>query len=1159
MSRWRVQLLGGFGLWRDETALAHRFETDSARALFAWLCLNAGKPARRDALAALLWPDTSQSAALSALRTTLTRMRRALADTAPALHSDPQTVTLILPADWEVDAALFDQAIAQTRAHTHRRAAGCPDCLARLQQAVAHYAGDLLAGLSVESGLFMDWLAGQREHFHQAALDALETLAERAAMEADWPTALRYSQRQLSLEPWHEPAHRRTMLGLAHQGQRMAALAQYRACRRVLQQEFGADPDPETQRLADAIRLSRWSPAARAPAPGQSRAEALDQLPFIGRGRDLRTLMDLLNQPATRLLSVIGEGGIGKTRLVIRAAQHMRFAFDDGARFIFLHPEDKPAHAPDPAQATSHLAWHIAEACQIGAQGHRSPEAQVLAALKARRHLLVFDSFEHVLEAAGFLGELLEAAPGCAALVASRQRLNLRREQVVRLEGMSLNIEGATGSAGAQLFLALAERNGVVLNAPEARPQIEAICAALHGMPLGIELAAACLSGMGLSALQQAVQQSPGVLSIPIADLPARHRSLQAVFESAWQTLGEAGQQALAALSVLRAPCPPQAAVHLAGSAATLSALVEQSLAHHLADGSLWMHESTRRFAAEKLGAGPDGAMRAQAAQRRHAEWFLRWLAESHSALRSAASADTREQLIASFDDLDAAWRWALAQGEWEWVSAAAFSYETLHRLAGRLADGADRLSHALQIAPPAHDEAACRLRARLLIARDTLQSLRDNQANMEPELREAAALAERIGDRALIILAWSRLARELRDHGKDGARQALDHAQAALQAIEEQPADPDALSAQAEYWRQSGALDFREGRWQPAERHFRTALALARRAQDHLLIPKMMEHLSTVLVARGASAEADALLNEALERYQQLRLTYQQTNVLDLLGQRADAQGHYAQARQHYLKAIELAQASGNRDAEMVTRINLGISCDQMGDYAQALAHTEAALALCRELGGTDHLTVVLANLSLHAHHNGAHDTALHYAREATTLAKHFGIPELEAYGWEFQGHALLAVGQVDAAEAAYRRALEMRQALEQAMLALETRAGLARVALARGDTLDASAWVEPIAAHLLNGHTLDGAEETLRVYWTTYQVLAHNDDRRAEAILRLAAHLIEQRAARLSDAHSQTVYLKVDVHRCILEAWRANSVSHAAATQNLQTGLPQ
>ncbi len=93
MSRWRVQLLGGFGLWRAETALAHRFETDSARALFAWLCLNAGKPARRDALAALLWPDTSQSAALSALRTTLTRMRRALADAAPALHSDAQTVT----------------------------------------------------------------------------------------------------------------------------------------------------------------------------------------------------------------------------------------------------------------------------------------------------------------------------------------------------------------------------------------------------------------------------------------------------------------------------------------------------------------------------------------------------------------------------------------------------------------------------------------------------------------------------------------------------------------------------------------------------------------------------------------------------------------------------------------------------------------------------------------------------------------------------------------------------------------------------------------------------------------------------------------------------------------------------------------------------------
>jgi tetratricopeptide (TPR) repeat protein len=429
------------------------------------------------------------------------------------------------------------------------------------------------------------------------------------------------------------------------------------------------------------------------------------------------------------------------------------------------------------------------------------------------------------------------------------------------------------------------------------------------------------------------------------------------------------------------------------------------------------------------------------------------------------------------------------------------------------------------------------------------LQLLRTNQSDIEADLREAAALAEHIGDPTLAMLAWSRMASGLRSHGRDGAGQALQCALAALKALEGRPADTDTLGAQVEYWRQQGASDFQEGRWEQAERHMRMALSLARRAEDYLLIPKVMEHLSAILNARGADAEADSLIDQALEIYQRLGLMYQQTNALDILGQRADARGDYALAQQHYLKAIELARYSGNRDAEMVTRINLGISCDQMGDYAQALAHTQEALALCREFGAVDHLTTVLANLSLHAHHNNAHETALRYACEATEKGQSIRAPELEAYGWEFQGHALLALGQAEAAERAYRRALDLRQALDQKALILETRAGLARVALARGNALDAARWVEPIATHLLNGGNLDGAEETLRVYWTTYQVLAHADTSRAAAILQMAQRLIQQRAARLSDERNRAAYLNVEAHRRILQAGHAEAVSRPVA----------
>jgi len=218
MLSWRVRLLGNFEVWRDQTPQSHVFETDSARGLFAWLCLNQGKAIRRDVLATLIWPDKTQSVALSALRTTLTRIRRALdvgTKGSLPLHADAQTVTLTLSDEWTVDALRFEQAIAHIHAHPHRRVIGCPTCLELLRQAVACYEGELLAGLSVHSDAFQDWLTQQREHFHRAALEAMGHLAGRALLEADWAAARGGAERQLRLEPWREEAHRQ-MLSLIH-------------------------------------------------------------------------------------------------------------------------------------------------------------------------------------------------------------------------------------------------------------------------------------------------------------------------------------------------------------------------------------------------------------------------------------------------------------------------------------------------------------------------------------------------------------------------------------------------------------------------------------------------------------------------------------------------------------------------------------------------------------------------------------------------------------------------------------------------------------------------------------------------------------------------------------------------------------------------------
>jgi tetratricopeptide (TPR) repeat protein len=208
------------------------------------------------------------------------------------------------------------------------------------------------------------------------------------------------------------------------------------------------------------------------------------------------------------------------------------------------------------------------------------------------------------------------------------------------------------------------------------------------------------------------------------------------------------------------------------------------------------------------------------------------------------------------------------------------------------------------------------------------------------------------------------------------------------------------------------------------------------------------------------------------------------------------------------------------------------------MGDYASALEATHHALTIEREVNNPQIRCTLFANLSLHYHHLGNQLQALAYAQKAIDLANAIEMPIVAAYGYDFQGHALLASGRVDEATQAYLQALHLREQKGFTILGFESRAGLARAALARGDRKSAAAWVEPIAEHILNA-TLEGPEEPLRVYWTVYQVMRTVNDPRQNFILQSAVTLIHARAERISDANSRRLYLnQVEAHRELLQA---------------------
>ena len=572
---------------------AAAFRTDAERALLAYLAAHQGRAQRRDTLAGLLAPDRPDAEALTYLRNRLARLRDAIGDehaAPPWLGIDRKQIALRSGDDIAVDLAAFERRVAAAEAHAHRELAGCPTCLTRLDEAVALVRGELLAGLNFASDTWQTWLAAQREHYAQRALAAMTLLREARLARGEWAAALAIALRQLALEPWLEAAHRAAMFAHAQLGDRNAALAQFERCEKTLWGELGAEPEAETVRLRERIFDGAPLAAGRASAP--------DNLPqqsgvFFGRETEQAQLLERLVDPRYRLITIAGAGGIGKTRLSIEAGQQARASFPDGVWFVALHAINGGAEQ---------IQIAVGEAAGLAQGGKQLSGEQVLATLRHRRALLIFDNCEAALGALAFLPEWLRRAPQIAVLATSREPLNFAAESVVLLGGLP------TGTAGLGAAEAMfAERGRMARDdfavAGENVPQVRAICALVDGSPLGIALAAAWVRRRSLAQIRDEISRSLDFLSTRLRDADPRHRSMRAVFEASWRQLAPEEQAALAALSVFPATFTADAAHAVAGATqATLDALCEKSLLQQQhGPGRFHLHSLLRQFAADML------------------------------------------------------------------------------------------------------------------------------------------------------------------------------------------------------------------------------------------------------------------------------------------------------------------------------------------------------------------------------------------------------------------------------------------------------------------------------------------------------------------------------------------------------------------------------
>jgi predicted ATPase/DNA-binding CsgD family transcriptional regulator len=374
---------------------------------------------------------------------------------------------------------------------------------------------------------------------------------------------------------------------------------------------------------------------------------------FIGRTDDLVGIVTLLTDPACRLLTLVGPGGIGKTRLAIQAAAEAQSHFKDGVCFVALQP----------VISTDFLVPSLVDALGLTFYGPESPRSQLLHHLHPKNLLLVLDNFEHLLDDVALLTEILEAGPQLKLLITSRETLNVREEWVRAVTALRVpDNEGAVDLEdydAAQLFVERARQARGDFVVERERPHVIRICRLVEGLPLAIELAATRIRTLSCAQIAEEIQHGMDFLATSLRNVPERHRDMYAVFEPCWQRLTPPQREAFMRLSVFRGGFEREAAEQVAGaSLQVLAALVNKSLLRVTPTGRYEMHELVRQYAEARLLEEPPGE--SERVQDRHCAYYADFLQQRELDLKGAGLLRALAEIRPEMDNIRVMWHWAV-------------------------------------------------------------------------------------------------------------------------------------------------------------------------------------------------------------------------------------------------------------------------------------------------------------------------------------------------------------------------------------------------------------------------------------------------------------------------------------------------------------------
>lgn len=974
-----VRMLGQFDVRRDGAPIA--IASRPAQSLLAYLLLNAGVEHRREKLAGLFWPDATEKNARSNLRHALWQLRDALESkqprsrTAPFILVDDISISFNSASKYWLDAAIV-QAASATIASADE-----------LIDALDRYRGELLPGF------YDDWAVLERERLRAVFEQRMAQLLERLMEEQRWTLVIENAERWIALGQTPEAGYRALMIAYSHLGDRAKMAASWERLVAALATDLGVEPAEQTRQLYEQLKTgtpadlpAKTPQTSPAPTRTPSTNIPIPLTSFVGRESEIAEMTRLLT--TTRMLSLIGPGGIGKTRLAMELGARLLDRYADGVWVITLAPLTEP----------SLFLQTVAAGLGLRDQGSRPIEEVLLEHLRQKHLLLILDNCEHMVDAcAQSAAAWLAASQHLKIIVTSRQALNMGGELTWLVPGLSLpeatpaRVDSSRSEA-VQLFIERAKFALPSLQVTDATMEtVVAICRRLDGLALAIELAASRVDTLSLEEIQRGVDHSLQLLTEGNRVASPRHQTLRACLDWSWSLLSEDERTLFRRLAVFAGAWTLEDAEQVCADQdlarerilQLLSALVRKSMVTvqaRVGESNYWVLETIRLYALERLNETGEAARLST----RHRDWFLQ-LAEGYWAERSERRQAKRLITRLSFehDNLRAALEWCQRDpsgpGRGLRLSGALGPHWEEQNA---LREGRDWIEKFLGLAQDSSDV--------IVIAR--AQCATGRLAYLQGEHDRAIAYFER--------------------------------------GLELKPSDPSLV---AKLHSNLGEAFYRRLDFPSATTHLIRAIELGSTIQDTVGVAYARMNLGNVYYESGELERAVTSYHQSLDAF---RLTGQESNLASVranLARLHQDRGEYQEAIDGYLEAIKLYEFRNDRYRLCIVYDNLSVVYMDLGEYATALEYLAKDIQIATSMENDFRSAAAFGNLAECQLALGDVETAHVTVTKALALVKKVQAPQHEGNIYRIRGQVFAALGRTAEAQADFETACRVLEPLKQ------------------------------------------------------------------------------------------------------------------------------